>query len=60
MRSSPREWLRGHRGDERDPGRGDGGGLLIAAEQRDATEWGSKWPDAWDAASKRKVRKWLG
>ena len=35
-------------------------GLLIAAEQREAMEWGAKWPDAWDAASKRKVRKWLG
>jgi CHAD domain-containing protein len=35
-------------------------GLLIAAEQRDAQEWGAKWPDAWDALSKRKVRKWLG
>ena len=35
-------------------------GLLIAAEQREAEEWGAKWPDAWDALSKRKVRKWLG
>ena len=35
-------------------------GLLIAAEERDAAAWGEKWPDAWDAASKRKVRKWLG
>ena len=35
-------------------------GLLIAAEQREAEEWGAKWPEAWDALSKRKVRKWLG
>jgi CHAD domain-containing protein len=35
-------------------------GLLIAAEQREALEWGAKWPDTWDAASKRRVRKWLG
>ena len=35
-------------------------GLLIAAEQREALEWGAKWVDAWDAASKRRVRKWLG
>jgi CHAD domain-containing protein len=35
-------------------------GLLIAAEERDAQAWGAKWPDAWSAASKRKVRKWLG
>ncbi len=34
-------------------------GLLIAAEKRDAEEWAAKWPDAWDALSKRKVRKWL-
>ena len=35
-------------------------GLLIAAEQREAEEWTAKWPDAWGALSKRKVRKWLG
>ncbi len=35
-------------------------GLLIAAEERDAQAWEAKWPDAWAAAAKRKVRKWLG
>jgi len=35
-------------------------GLLIAAEERDAEDWEAKWPDTWAAASKRKVRKWLG
>jgi CHAD domain-containing protein len=34
-------------------------GMLIGVEQRDAKEWGAKWPEAWDAASKRKVRQWL-
>jgi hypothetical protein len=34
-------------------------GMLIAVEQREAREWESKWPDAWAAVSKRKVRQWL-
>lgn len=34
-------------------------GMLIAVEQREAREWEGKWPDAWAAVSKRKVRQWL-
>ena len=34
-------------------------GMLIAVEQREAREWAAKWPDAWAAVSKRKVRQWL-
>jgi CHAD domain-containing protein len=34
-------------------------GMLIAVEQREAKELAAKWPDAWAAVSKRKVRQWL-